>query len=46
MLPPKLSYGAVKQISHSTDAGAVLPLENATPYLKAAWKPVSYKGAK
>lgn len=46
MLPPKFSHGAAKQISHSTDGGAVLPLENVTPYLHATWKPVSYKGAK
>lgn len=46
MFPPKYSHGAAKQISYSTDDGAVLSLENVTPYLRATWKAVAYKGAK
>lgn len=45
MFPPKYSHGAAKQISHSTDGGAVLSLENVTPYLHATGKSVSFKGA-
>lgn len=45
MFPPKYSHGAAKQISHSIGSGAVLSLENVTPYLHATGKSVSYKSA-
>jgi len=46
MFSPKYSHEAAKQISHSTDGGAVLSLGNVTLYVHATWKPILYKGAK